>query len=175
LGWVIDYFVSILAVAVTAALLGPLTSGSDMHQLYIGLTYFVVPLLYASLMESSRIQATVGKLAVGVKVTDLAGNRISLARAIGRFFAHILDGITLGIGYGMAATTERRQVIPGLNADRDILWVCGHAGVPSKVSMAVENGARLTTVAEAYLPMMCRSPNKSPVADTPWRVLTRAF
>lgn len=65
--------------------------------------------LYFALMESSALQATVGKLAVGVVVTDLNGNRISFARATGRYFAKILSGLILLIGYIMVAFTERKQ------------------------------------------------------------------
>ena len=53
--------------------------------------------LYYALMESSERQATLGKRAVGIKVTDLEGNQISFGRATGRLAAHILSGVILGI------------------------------------------------------------------------------
>jgi Tfp pilus assembly major pilin PilA len=62
-------------------------------------------------MESSELQGTLGKLAVGIKVTDLDGNRISFARATGRLAAHAVSGITLGIGFAMAVFTRRRQTL----------------------------------------------------------------
>jgi len=67
--------------------------------------------LYESLMESSAQQATLGKLIFGLKVTDLAGNRISFARATGRHFAKILSGLILLIGFIMAGFTERKQAL----------------------------------------------------------------
>lgn len=66
---------------------------------------------YFAYMHSSERQATLGKMAVGIKVTDLDGNRISLGRAIGRYFAQILSGITMGIGYIMAGFTEKKQAL----------------------------------------------------------------
>jgi hypothetical protein len=36
--------------------------------------------------------------ALGMKITDLSGERISFSRAAGRFFAEILSSLTLGIG-----------------------------------------------------------------------------
>jgi uncharacterized RDD family membrane protein YckC len=60
-------------------------------------------------MTSSDRQATVGKIAVGLKVTDLYGQRISFARATGRHFAKILSAMVLFIGYIMVAFTERKQ------------------------------------------------------------------
>jgi uncharacterized RDD family membrane protein YckC len=65
--------------------------------------------LYFAIMESSSIQATVGKLAVGVVVTDLNGERISFLRATGRYFAKILSAMILMIGYIMVGFTERKQ------------------------------------------------------------------
>jgi hypothetical protein len=67
--------------------------------------------LYYALLESSDAQATLGKRAVGIKVTDLDGNRISFGRATGRLFAHIISSFTLGIGFAMAAFTRRRQTL----------------------------------------------------------------
>jgi uncharacterized RDD family membrane protein YckC len=72
---------------------------------------------YASL-ESSVWQATLGKKALGLKVTDLAGNRITFGRASGRFFGKILSGMILGIGFLMAGFTERKQAL------HDILAGC---------------------------------------------------
>jgi len=72
--------------------------------------------IYAAFMESSAKQATLGKMALGLKVTDLAGRRISFARATGRHFAKILSGMILFIGYIMAGFTERKQALHDLIA-----------------------------------------------------------
>jgi uncharacterized RDD family membrane protein YckC len=65
--------------------------------------------LYFALMESSSMQATIGKLALGVVVTDEHGDRISFLRATGRYFAKILSGLILLIGFIMVAFTARKQ------------------------------------------------------------------
>jgi len=65
--------------------------------------------IYEALMLSSQYQATLGKMIFGMKVTDLAGNRISFGRATGRHFAKILSGLVLCIGYIMVGITERKQ------------------------------------------------------------------
>ncbi len=67
--------------------------------------------LYEAGMESSVKQATLGKMVVGVKVTDLEGKRISFARATGRHFAKIVSGMILFVGYIMAGFTERKQAL----------------------------------------------------------------
>ena len=69
----------------------------------------VVTWLYYALMESSAKQATVGKMALGIIVTDLEGRRIGFGRATGRHFAKILSALILGIGFLMVAFTQRKQ------------------------------------------------------------------
>lgn len=65
--------------------------------------------LYAALLESSSYQATLGKMALGMKVTDLEGRRLSFARASGRHFAKILSGLSLFVGFLMVGFTRRKQ------------------------------------------------------------------
>jgi uncharacterized RDD family membrane protein YckC len=70
--------------------------------------------LYESIMISSVHQATLGKMAVGIKVTDMRGQRLSFGRATGRHFAKFLSALTLLIGYILAAFTERKQALHDL-------------------------------------------------------------
>jgi len=76
---------------------------------------FLLPIamqaVYYAWMHSSERQATLGKMAVGIKVTDDDGQRISFARGIGRYFATILSSIILCIGYIMAGFTERKRAL----------------------------------------------------------------
>ncbi len=72
--------------------------------------------LYHALMESSRWQATPGKLALGIRVTDLNGHRISFGRATGRHFGKIVSSIPLLIGWIMAAFTEKKQALHDMMA-----------------------------------------------------------
>ncbi len=67
--------------------------------------------LYYALTESSAWQGTIGKKALGLRVTDMQGNRISFGRATGRFFARIISGLTLLIGFIMAGFTEKKQAL----------------------------------------------------------------
>lgn len=68
--------------------------------------------LYYALMENSSWQATLGKKALDLRVTDLAGHRVTFGRASGRFFAKIISGlIPLGIGYIVAGFTEKKQAV----------------------------------------------------------------
>lgn len=92
----------------------------------------VVTWLYYALMESSAKQATLGKMALGIIVTDLEGRRIGFGRATGRYFAKILSALILGIGFLMAAFTERKQGLHDMIAGT--LVVMGKA--PSQAEFA---------------------------------------
>lgn len=69
----------------------------------------VIGVAYYAGLESSAWQATVGKKALGLVVMDTGGNRISFLRALGRYFAKILSGLILLIGYIMVAFTDKKQ------------------------------------------------------------------
>ena len=49
--------------------------------------------------------------ALGMVVTDLAGNRISFGRATGRCFARFVSGILLYLGYLIQPFTTKRQAL----------------------------------------------------------------
>jgi uncharacterized RDD family membrane protein YckC len=72
---------------------------------------FLIGFFYYAGMESSKNQATLGKMALGIKVTDLNGNRISFANALGRYLARILSSIILLIGYLMQPFTAKKQAL----------------------------------------------------------------
>jgi uncharacterized RDD family membrane protein YckC len=82
---------------------------------------FVIGWLYFALCESSVWQATPGKLALGMRVTDMQGRRISLPRALGRYLAKILSALILFIGFLMVAWTRRKQGLHDMIADTLVL------------------------------------------------------
>jgi uncharacterized RDD family membrane protein YckC len=75
------------------------------------LIILVLEWLYYALLESSAWQATLGKKALGLEVTDLAGARVSFGRATGRYFARYISFFTIGIGYIMAGFTAKKQAL----------------------------------------------------------------
>ena len=78
---------------------------------------FVLPWVYEAVMLSSEKQATFGKIFLGIAVTDVNGARISFSRATGRHFAKWISGLLLGIGFLMAAFTDRKQALHDMIAD----------------------------------------------------------
>ena len=100
LAWLID--------VVIIGLIVPLAMLSGTHVVGFGLGVFG-GWLYEALLTSSSMQATLGKLILGLRVTDLQGQRISFGTATIRHFAKYLSGLILGIGYLMVAFTDRKQ------------------------------------------------------------------
>ena len=73
--------------------------------------------LYHALLESSERQATLGKMAMSIYVTDLGGQRISLGTATVRHFCKILSALLLMIGFIMAGFTAKKQALHDLLAN----------------------------------------------------------
>src|SRR5437867_3725379 len=70
---------------------------------------FIADWLYQVMMLSSRRQATLGKLALGIFVTDHRGDRLHFGWATARHFAKVLSYLTLGIGFFIQPFTRNRQ------------------------------------------------------------------
>ena len=67
--------------------------------------------VYEASLESSSRQATLGKMALGLKVTDEYSRRITFARASARYFSKILSRMVFFVGYIMAGFTARKQAL----------------------------------------------------------------
>ena len=106
------YWVIVIAIAFT---LGAVAVFLYFFSFFIFLAYF-------SIMESSSNQATIGKMAVGIKVGDRNGNQISFGNALGRYFAKILSGIILGVGFMMAGWDEKNQALHDKLADTYVFY-----------------------------------------------------
>jgi uncharacterized RDD family membrane protein YckC len=87
--------------------------------LFAILCFFIVTgWLYFALFESSRWQGTLGKKFIGLCVADLRGNRVTFARASGRFFggrfvAHVpfIGSLYIAIDCICAGLTSRKQAL----------------------------------------------------------------
>lgn len=73
--------------------------------------YWVALILYYSLMESSSKQASVGKMVLGLRVTDVNGNKLDFVKALVRNASKIVSSLILCIGYIMAGFTEKKQAL----------------------------------------------------------------
>ncbi len=77
--------------------------------LSVGILVILVPWLYYAILECSKNQATLGKIALRIAVTDLHGDRITFSRATMRFYAKILVLITFFVGFIIVAFSRQKQ------------------------------------------------------------------
>jgi uncharacterized RDD family membrane protein YckC len=82
-----------------------------------GVTWIAVGLLvpiawlYSALLESSARQATLGKGAMGISVTDLEGKRISFGKATARYLGKLVSALPLLLGFIVAAFSAKKQAL----------------------------------------------------------------
>lgn len=77
---------------------------------------FLVFCLYSAVLESSKRQGTLGKMAVGILVCDSDGNRISLGRSLLRAATQFTV-----FGYLIGVFTERKQAFHDLMAETQVI------------------------------------------------------
>lgn len=94
--------------------------------------------LYFALFESSRHQATPGKMALGIVVTDVRGEQIGFGRASGRYFAKIISAMIFYIGFMMAGWTSHKQALHDMMAETFVVRKKGLEDFEA----AAENGNR---------------------------------
>ncbi|MCM2312646.1 MAG: RDD family protein [Steroidobacteraceae bacterium] len=112
---VIDTVLLYVVMFVIGGLLGVFMTFSNAPAPQAALVAAILGVLVGAVYEiafhASPFQATVGKAALRIKVTDLQGMRLSVARSAGRYLAKFLNGWTLGVGLVMAGFTRRRQAL----------------------------------------------------------------
>lgn len=106
-------FVGGLILGIVMAALGEEAGAILSIVFFIGaaLMGLIVEWLYFAGFECSSLQATPGKLLLGLKVTTMDGKRIGFGRATGRFFGKLISAIPLYVGFMMAGWTEKKQAL----------------------------------------------------------------
>ena len=104
IGVIVGYFA--ISSAKTELEIEVFSAGAEGLTRIIGI---VLAWVYFATMESSSKQGSLGKMALGIKVTDYNGEKISFGKASGRFFGKILSGIIIGIGFLMVGFTSKKQ------------------------------------------------------------------
>lgn len=145
--------------AIALALVAP-AKGIDQKQVgaiaalgYVALllVYYVGAACYFSLQESSTHQATLGKRALGIKVTDAHGRRLGRGQAFGRWFAAALSYLTLYIGFLMAAFTERKRALHDIVADTLVVDRWAFTDTPERQQRHVGVAAILVAIAAVFI------------------------
>ena len=111
LSMAIDYFIALCCYAIMAAiyLAGSSNTREYIPTLVSGLILIpIIKFIFVVAMEGSKRQASIGKILIGIKVTDLNGQPIGYKRALLRNIAKLTGVATLGIGF-LAGFADRRQ------------------------------------------------------------------
>ena len=131
---VLAYIVDTIIVGVIYAIIGMFfglgfdsvmmedAQAASMMTSAMGLLNILIVILYSVGFISSSLQATPGKLLVGVKVTDDQGQRISILRALGRELSKIISALILLIGYIMVAFTDRKRGLHDMIAGTQVAY-----------------------------------------------------
>jgi uncharacterized RDD family membrane protein YckC len=137
LAWLIDAIILMVAGSIVQfALLGSLVAipnvqpGADPTAALAGmmgmlgivyLVNMVIGCSYEAGFVGSTLSATPGKLAVGLKVLRPGGGRVSLGRAVGRYFAKVLSGLILGIGYIIVGFDAQKRGLHDMICDTRVV------------------------------------------------------
>ena len=110
------FWIRLLAYIIDAFILGVMTfpllqvlSMMGIGEHFGNVMSIAISWMYFAVFESSGWMASPGKKALGLIVTDEQGMRLSIGRATRRYFAKILSGLLLGLGFVMVAFTARKQ------------------------------------------------------------------
>lgn len=145
----IDSFIVGMAGGVIGGIIGALfgfamlSSGADPlagSLLSNGLNFvigIVLGLLYYGGFHSSSSQATPGKLLIGIKVARGDGDRLTPVRAGARFLATYINIFTLGIGWLMAAFTQRKQALHDFICDTIVVDRWAYTEFPERQTEAL--------------------------------------
>lgn len=108
---IIDGVVLNLAFAVIGGLSGLdfFSTDPDHFDSRTATIQLLVGWLYEAPMTSSARGATLGKMAVGLRIITEDGGQLSFLRATGRHIAKYLSALILGIGFIMVAFTDRKR------------------------------------------------------------------
>jgi len=142
LAWIIDFVVTELITVVITLLIGVAMGmevlgqeGAEISTISLITIWFFLPRLfewlYFAFFESSKYQATPGKMVFKIVVTDTRGGAIGFGRATARYFSKWVGMLVLGLGILPLFFTKRKQTAHDLFAgtvvvDKDC---CEHTNV----------------------------------------------
>ncbi len=128
-GFWLRFFAALIDSVFITIISRVLTMGFSSPDLYPSQSYFdalnspvalmstAIFWLYFAILESSPLQASLGKYILGLKVTTIYGQRLSFLRASGRHFGKIISAFILMIGFLMAGFTDQKQTLHDKMAD----------------------------------------------------------
>ena len=107
-------FIDKTILIISSLIFDLITSGIGNHEgfwLRFLAEYIILGFVYSLVMESSPSQGTLGKILLGIAVTDIDGNRITFDRAAKRYISKSLSYLTDCFGFFMAGVTDKKQTL----------------------------------------------------------------
>jgi uncharacterized RDD family membrane protein YckC len=101
-------FISVLVGGVAA------TSDNPSALMSAGILSYLTSLVFAVIYEGYFLVnkgATPGKMALGLRVIPVSGGPFTWGKAIGRYFGKMVSGMTLGIGFIIAAFDAEKRTL----------------------------------------------------------------
>jgi len=84
----------------------------NISDIFIYVLFYLTFWLYEALMTSSSRQATFGKMALGIYITDIKAEKLTFPRASARFFGKlVISMLPLGFGFYFQPFTKKRQTL----------------------------------------------------------------
>ena len=120
LAWAIDYFIIAMCFAVMLLLIFIFLQDQSVMIGAMLVSAVLAPLakmIYGAIGDASEKQGTMGKRLLNIRVTDLAGNRISFSIALLRNVAKIISALPLCLGYLYSFLNKKQQCLHDLLAN----------------------------------------------------------
>ncbi|MFD4704077.1 RDD family protein [Gottfriedia sp. NPDC058432] len=106
--YIIDYCIIILLGFILSPLLLNFFANTNItYNLLIDL----IGIIYLMLLPATKLQGTIGKVTVGIKVINKDGSKLSVFDAISRWLAQVVSAFILLIGYIMIAFSNRKTAL----------------------------------------------------------------
>jgi uncharacterized RDD family membrane protein YckC len=111
----------------------------------------IVFVLYAPILESSALEATLGKYWMGIQVKDAVGRRVSFKTALLRNIAKIFSTSFLFLGFIPALFTRQKQSLHDLMVGTIVVFGRSESTVASAWENSVRNLFRSPLTAESAI------------------------
>ncbi len=120
LAWALDYFIIVMFFAVLLVSFFIFMHDKEAmiwYMFFVSLFIPAVKLVYGSIGDASEKQGTIGKRLLGIKVTDLMGNRISFPVSLLRNISKIISTLPFCLGYLYSFLNKKQQCFHDMIAD----------------------------------------------------------
>jgi uncharacterized RDD family membrane protein YckC len=89
---------------------------------FADLIHYFIGIAYSAYFLSSKRQATIGKILLGIYVVKSDGSKLTLSRSIARAGATLLTSATLGLGFIIVIFTKEKIALHDFICDTRVLY-----------------------------------------------------